>query len=292
MKGKLVVFDPQVFNRTKGLLSDWKNNRADWKKTFGQWRSDFDSATPEWESNINKENDYFKFLRDGGFESQLSGLRAREREADQREKANALDFAEGATERSRFAGGAGIGGSSADFARRLKAGSRIEAGFGGRDAARERSDIGWVNNMKLGTLGRINSNIDKMVNRQLTPQQLSDAELTGMIQSLAGIQGVRMGSARPVFWRDTSLWEEIAAPVDQLLSSYGIGGEPNYQDNLPKQPPPSRITGGNPYSAGIGYDAPPPSGGTNWSSPPPMDFGSGGYRDSFGSFNYSTPSWR
>ncbi len=237
MHGKLVVFDPKVFRDTNSLLSDWSSNRNDWKNTFNNWKTSFDAATPEFKSNINRENDYLGYLRDGGFEKTLAGIRASEGQADQKERQNDLDFAGGSVDRAKLADNSGPGGSSADFARRLRAGSRIDAEFAGRAPARERADLGTVTNVKLGTMGRMNANLDALVNRQLTPQQLSDSELQNMVHSLAGIQGVRMGSASPVFWRQTGLGEQLAAPLDDALSIAAsfYGGKANSApDNNPQ----------------------------------------------------------
>lgn len=237
MHGKLVVFDPKVFGRTNKLLTDWSTNRAQWGDTFNKWKSDFNAATPEFQNNVNRENDYLKYLRDGGFEQTLSGIRAKEHQNDLAEQKNALDFAGGSADRARLASGGGS--SSADFARRLRTGDRIASDFGARDTARERGDLNWTNQMKLGTMGRINQNLDALVNRQLTPQQLSDSELQTMVHTLGGIQGIRMGSASPVFWRQTGLGEQLAAPLDDALSiaTSFYGGKANSApDNNPTMP--------------------------------------------------------
>lgn len=219
VRGKLVPFDPQVFKRTKGLLTDWTQNRNQYKSLFNEWLGKFNAATPEYDAAIHRENDYLKYLQDGGFEKTLAGIRAGEHAADEAEKSTAMDFARGASDRFKFASGGSTGRTSGDYLRDLNVGRRIGAEFAGRDMARTRSDLNWANTMKASAMGRIQANLDRMVNRTMTPQQLSDSELMSMIQSLGGISQVRLGSAAPVFWREKGSMEKVGDTLDTFADS-------------------------------------------------------------------------
>jgi hypothetical protein len=231
-KGHLVVFDPQVFNRTKGLLTDWSKNQSQWKNLFSHWLEDFNAATPDYKKNATREIDYLDYLRNGGFEKTLAGLRVKESAADRAAMDNALDFASGATKRGTFLTGGT--GSSADYARNLSVGKRISDDFLTRDAARERGDLTATTNLKLGTMGKMNEMLDRLVNRQLRPQDLTNSQLLQSIQALGGIQSLRMGSASPEFYKDLDFIQRLAGVFDtvvdtagNLLSAYGGGGYQN-----------------------------------------------------------------
>ena len=241
IRGKRVQFDPQVEQRTIRLLRDWGQNRKQWKNIFADFMRDFTAQTPQFEANIGAENKFLTWLRDpGGLEAKLAGIRAVEsandRIAQETEKKLALDFADNQSNFGRLA--AGGTGSSADYARRLAAGTRIGEAlttrFLGRDTARERADLGAVTNTRLGTMGKINQNLNLLLTRKLLPQQLSDAELNNMISSLAGITNIRNAVSQPVFWNVPDEYDKAAAYMDlaantamdigSIYSSGGMGG--------------------------------------------------------------------
>lgn len=243
MHGKRVVFDPQVDRRTNQLLRDWTGNRNQWKTLFNQWLSDFNAQTPEVEANVGAENQFLKWLRDGGLEAKLAGIRADEAAADKLAERNALDFADNQANFGRVLTGA-PGSSSADYARRIRSGIRIADDFAQRAPARERADLASVTNIKLGTMGRINANLQALLNRQLQPQQLSDAELGALIGMLGGITNIRNAVAQPVFWREKSSSEKIGDILDTFADSAykganaymtfsGLGGGGGIQSQVP-----------------------------------------------------------
>lgn len=275
------MFDPKVFKDTNSLLSDWKTNRGAWKDTYSKWLGDFNKQTPEITSNVNQENSFLKWIQGGGLDKQLSSLRAEEGGADRLAQKNALDFAgNNAGYADLVTGGGGGRTSSADFARRLASGTRIADEFAQRAPARERADLGTSINLKLGTAGRANANLERLLSRDLQPHQLSDQELLEATGALGGIQKVRMGSASPVFYRQRGLGEQLMAPLDDIVSSYGIGSKPSpggqvqvpVQQNQGGTPGPTgamsapqaqnwwnEFNGGNPYGyqAPAGYTPPP-----------------------------------
>lgn len=220
MRGKRVVFDPQVDRRTVQLLRDWTGNRGSWKSLFSDWLQDFNAQTPEVEANVGAENDYLKWIRDGGLENKLAGLRVAEGAADRTALKNSLDFADNQANFANVLGGSGGGRtSSADYARRLRVGSRISSDFAGRDTARQRMDLGNVINLKLGTQGRINANLAGLLSRKLLPQQLSDMELRELTNALGNITNIRNAVSQPVFWREKSSSERIGDILDTFADS-------------------------------------------------------------------------
>jgi hypothetical protein len=277
MKGSLVVFDPAVFSKTNRLLGDWKDSRSMWKTNFANFLEKFKASKPVFELAMKRENDYLSYLRDGGFESTLASLRTGERKADEDERTQALDFMDAGVNRANFM--SGVSNSSADAARRLRVGARIGAEFSGRDAARKRSDVDWANRMKLGTMGKIQSNIDALLKRELMPNQLNDSQLAQMVATLAQIQGVRLGSAQPEFHLDRDTIQKLAGAFDSvvdtagsLLSAYGGGGynNPNSGDKalgaMDKPTPSSAFGSSGGYRAGMSYAKTPsfddePTGG-------------------------------
>lgn len=219
MRGKRVVFDPQVDARTTQLLKDWTGNRSSWKGIFSDWLKDFNAQTPEVESNVAADNDYLKWIRDGGLERNLSGLRVAEGAADRTGMKNALDFADNQSNAANILTGAGGRSSSADYARRLKVGNRIASEFAGRDTARTRADLGNVINLKLSTQGRINANLAGLLSRKLQPQQLSDMELRELTNALGSITNIRNAVSQPVIWRERGSLEKTADVLDSFATS-------------------------------------------------------------------------
>lgn len=288
IRAKRVVFDPQVDQRTNRLLGDWNRNRRQWTSIYSNWLTDFNAQTPEITSNVNKENDFMKWIRDGGLESTLSGIRAEERTADETHRRQALDFADNQASRAGIFSGGNPGSSSADYARRLASGNRLLADFAGRDTARQRGDLGTVVNMKLATAGRINDNLTRLLNRQLQPQQLSDSELMSMINSLGQISNIRNNVSQPVFWREKSSSEKVGDVLDTFADGYfkgmsaytgmagmGGGGAPK-QDQEP--PPGDYVNNRQPTTSGMSYDGYKSGPVAQPTYQPSMSYG-GGYYD-------------
>lgn len=236
IKAYRAIFDQPVFKDTNALLDDWKTNRGAWKDTYSKWLGDFNKQTPEITSNVNQENSFLKWIQGGGLDKQLSSLRTKEGSADKLAQKNALDFAgNNAGYADLVTGGGGGRTSSADYARRLASGTRIADEFAQRAPARERADLGTSISLKLGTAGRANANLERLLNRELMPQQLSDGELRELSGALGGITNIRNAVSQPVFWRKKSGMEQAANILDSLAqgaekgmkaySSFsGIGG--------------------------------------------------------------------
>lgn len=223
VKGELVTFDPRFKNKQDQLFKDWRGNRADWKATYDKWLRDFTESTPEYEKNIGSENEFLRWLQDGGLSTKNAGFRVRERAADEAAQKNALDFAENRSNFAKVVSGM-TGSSSADYARRLAAGRRISDDFAGRDVARERADFGNETNLRLGLQGKLNENLDKLLNRQLMPQHLSDAELNALTASLNAIGSGTQFGAQPKFWEDKDWVERIGAFTQGVGDTYYGGG--------------------------------------------------------------------
>lgn len=274
IKSKFVITDPRFYNRQTQAFGDWTKRRGDWLDTFRKWKSGFDADTPAFKENLDRENDYLKYIRDGGFANSLADLRTREHQGDIAAKENILDFAGGSTDRARL--GTGVS-SSADFARRLKVGSRIESDFAGRDTARERGDLGWVNQLKLGTMGMINKNIEALNNRTLLPAQLSDAHLGAMIDQLGKLGAMTQYGATPVFWEDRNIMQHLGDAMEGGAQTYygnggmGTAAALNGRNQAAAAAPAggqigaqtSNMTWNTPYSqTAYGYDAPAGWGGS------------------------------
>jgi hypothetical protein len=298
IQGKLAVFDPQVFKRSNWLMRDWDANRNQWKSIYNDWFQDFQASEKDFKANVDRDNDYLKYLRDGGFERTLSGLRASARAADETEKTMAMDFAGNQLDKGRILSGGRLGRSSADYARALRVGQRLGAEFAGRDVARERGDLGWVNQVKLGTQGAINRNIDLALNRKLMPQHLSDSELMNLIGGLQGIQGIRMGSASPVFWREKGGWEKAGDVLDTFadgaykganaaMTFSGMGGGMGGGGGGSPMSSYNGMTGEGDSAAGVDamMNGPQPAPARPATAPAPAPTSSPGL------FNYNSPTW-
>lgn len=225
VKGELVVYDPRFYNKQSKLFKDWRVNRDTVRQGYSDWLTAFKGSEPEYAENIGKENEFTKWLRDGGFSAQNAGLRTRERAADEAGLKNALDFAgNNANAAKLYFGGSTGTSSSADYARRLASGNRIASEFAGRDVARERADKTSEINIKLATEGRINANLDKLINRKLLPGQLSTAELNELTAALNAIGSGTQYGAQPKFWEDKTVAQRFGAFAQGVGDTYYGGG--------------------------------------------------------------------
>lgn len=224
-KGELVPFDPRFYGRQTRLFRDWTGARNTQKEGYANWLKEFQATEPEFKANVEAENTFTKWLRDGGFSASLAGLRTRERAADEVGLKNALDYADAGNNASKIFSGANTGtSSSADYARRLRSGGRISSEFAGRDVARERADLGNEINIKLATEGRINANLDRLLSRKLLPSQLSTQQLNELTAALNAIGSGTQFGAQPKFWEDKSYLEHAGAFTQGVGDTYYGGG--------------------------------------------------------------------
>lgn len=219
MRGKLVVFDPQVFNRTKGQLTDYDANQAEWKDTYGKFKSEWDAGQPAAQGRAKQETSFLDKFYDGSFANYLSGLRAREADARRAAGDRALQYAQGATDRASLLRGEPTGTSSATRAMALRYGRDIENDVALNNVARERSDFDYINRGQTSLLGARTGILDAVTKRQLLPHQLNDQELLYAINALKGIQSTRLGAASPVFWREKSDSEKVGDVLDTFADS-------------------------------------------------------------------------
>lgn len=276
VKGELIVSDPRFYQRQNALFRDWTQNRKDWKATFSNWLAGFNAQTPTITENVNKKNTFIDWLRGGGFRDQNAELRAKEREADQLGLKNALDFAAAGTGAAKIYGGGNVGtSSSADRASRLRIGGRATADFAARDVARQRADLGSEINIRLATERRINENLEKLNNRILQPQQLSDMELGQLIQYLNSLGAGTQFGAQPHFWDVSNDYDKVGAGfalAGNAYTSYATQGQggPSQDKTSPT------VTGSPSGSSNVG------SGGyfgttTQSGYPNQVSYGSGSY---------------
>lgn len=219
MKGKLVVFDPQVFNRTQTELKDWSANRKDWQNVYKDFKTDWEAGQPAAEDRAKQETGFLDKFYNGDFASYLSGLRNKEGQARRAAGDRALEYARGATDRASLLRGEPTGNSSASRAMAYRLGKDIENEVALNDVARERGDFDYITRGQQGNLGARTALVDAVTKRQLAPHQLNNSELLFMNQLLAGIQGVRMGSASPVFWREKGTAEQVGDVLDTFADS-------------------------------------------------------------------------
>jgi hypothetical protein len=219
MKGKLVVFDPAVFNRTKGQLKDYDANKTEWKDTYDKFKTDWESGQPAAEANANQEKSFLDKFYDGSFANHLAGLRAVEADARRAAGDRALQYAQGANDRAAILRGDATGNSSASRAMALRAGRDVENDIAMNGIARERGDLDYVTKEQQGNLGVRTNILDAVAKRQLFPHQLNDQELMYSINALRGIQATRLGAASPVFWREKSGSEKVGDVLDTFADS-------------------------------------------------------------------------
>lgn len=216
MKGKLVVFDPEVFKRTKTQLSDLDANRNEWTDVYDKFKNDWAAGQPKAENRAKQETSFLDKFYNGDFASYLSSLRARESDARRAAGDRALDYARGATDRMSLLRGDPGGNSSASRAMALRAGRDVENEIGLADVARERGDFDYINRGQQSALGLRTKLMDAVSTRQLLPHQLNDSELMFAIQALHNIQATRLGAASPVFWRERGDLEKTMDFMDSL----------------------------------------------------------------------------
>lgn len=219
MKGKLVVFDPQIFKRTKGQLAQYDQNQSEWNDVYGKFKNDWQAGQPAAENQAKQESSFLDKFYNGDFASHLAGLRAQEANAKRAAGDRALQFASGATDRAALLRGEPTGTSSATRAMALRQGKDIENDVALSGVARERADLGTVTQAQLGALGARTGILDAVTKRQLLPHQLNDQELMFAIQALHNIQSTRMGAASPVFWREKSGSEKVGDILDTFADS-------------------------------------------------------------------------
>ncbi len=268
MSGKLVTYDPRFKVSQDRLFKDWNKNRRDWRQRYSDWLTDFNESTAEVEANAQRDKDLLRWQQDffggEGLARKNEVFRAKERAADETERLMAQDFADNSANFARVAGGgSALGASSADYARRSRLGSRLGASFAGRDVARERADFATETNAKVGVAGvgrQINTIIEQLSNRQLQPQQLSDAELAASIATLNAIGSGTQFGADKVFWNKPNAWDKVGgtfALVGNGIQDYYSGGQTNTGPG-PVAAPNTQSTGGGqayqmPQQGGYGY---------------------------------------
>lgn len=283
--GKLVVFDPAIFGRTKGQLSDYDANRNEWNDIYGKFKNDWMTGQGQAENDAKQEGSFLDRFYNGDFASHLAGLRAQEANARRAAGDRALQYAQGNSDRAALLRGDPSGGGSAGRAMALRQARDIENEIALSGINRERGDLATVTSAQQQNLGNRTALLDQVTKRQLLPHQLNDAELLHSIQALAGIQKTRMGAASPVFWRQTGIGEQLAAPLDDVLGAYGMGKPPGQTEGVPNYNPtmyqsqPSNITSSQPYTSGMSYANPSPGGGTTFND-----------SNIVPRLNYSTPS--
>lgn len=219
MRGKLVVFDPAVFNRTKTQLKDLDANRSEWNDVYGKFKTDWEAGQPAAEGRAKQETSFLDKFYDGSFSNYLSGLRARESDARRAAGDRALEYARGATDRASMLRGEPTGTSSATRAMAYRLGKDINTEVALGDIARERGDFDYINKGQAAFAGARTGLMDAVTKRQLLPHQLSDQELMYAVNALRGIQATRLGAASPVFWRERGDLEKAADVMDSFATS-------------------------------------------------------------------------
>ncbi len=225
VKGELVTYDPRFYAKQSKLFGDWRTTRDTSKAGLQDYLASLTAYEPTFKSNVESENSFLSWLRDGGLSLQNAGLRAREHAADVAGEKNQLDFAGNNTNAAKlYFGGNTSTDSSADYNRRLAAGGRISSEFAGRDVARERADKASEINIKLATEGRINANLDKLLARELLPGQLSRQELNELTAALNAIGSGTQYGAQPKFWQDKDLAQRVGGFFQGVGDTYYGGG--------------------------------------------------------------------
>lgn len=219
MRGKRVVFDPQVDARTNFLLKDWGQQRRNDRAFLADWTKDFNAATPEYEANAGQEKAELAKFFDGTYQGYLSGLRTAEAGARRSAGDRALQFARGNVDRANILGGSPNGNNSASRALSYNLGRDIENDIALNGVARERQDFNWLVGNQSANIGRRNAITDGLLARKLLPTQLSDQQLMFAINSLGSITNIRNAISQPVFWREKGTMEKVGDVLDTFADS-------------------------------------------------------------------------